>query len=132
MQAVETFFTTAAIALFALGLVHCVLPRSFRLGVVLMLWGDACFAVAIAFPKKALAMLASCGVVPPASDFTVVGLIFALVITLICYLIFMRYFHYRPLWQKKTPVPEAPKSSSNTADPQLFKDVKLQSKAQNK
>ena len=137
MPAIETFYTAAAVVLFALGAVHCVLPRSFRLGVVLMLLGDACFAVAIAFPKKVLELFADVGVDLTAfpADLTVAGGLFALLLSAAVYVLFIRCFKLRPFWKKNlTPPPQnegqaksavAGEKRAAAADPPLFKNVKI-------
>ena len=131
ITAIETFYRAAGWALFALGALHCVLPRSFRLGVVLMLIGDACLAIAIAFPKKAAEIFALAGIdlTQFPADLTIPGLIFALALTAAFYRIFMRFFHFRPLWQRASvSVPKDDRSAageSAAADPAIFAQVKL-------
>ncbi len=102
MQAVETFCAAAGWLLFALGALHCVLPRSFRLGVVLILLGDCFLAVGIAFPKKVLAVLGSAGIDSAALnyDLTAGGVICALALTALLYFIFIKLFRLRPWWKK--------------------------------
>ena len=51
MASVEHFFLGCGITVFSLGLIACLVPGSFKRGVIAMLTGDACFLLAILYPR---------------------------------------------------------------------------------
>lgn len=51
MASVEHFFLGCGITVFSLGLIACMVPGSFKRGVITMLTGDVCFLLAILYPR---------------------------------------------------------------------------------
>lgn len=51
MASVEHFFLGCGITMFSLGLIACLIPGSSKRGVIAMLTGDACFLLAISYPR---------------------------------------------------------------------------------
>ncbi|MBO8415810.1 MAG: hypothetical protein IAB19_05475 [Proteobacteria bacterium] len=140
MPLIESFLGSAGVLLFVLGLLHCVLPHSFRQGVLLMLTGDAFFALAIAFPKKVLFLLQDWELSQELlnSEQIFAGVIFGLAVAALWYLIFIYVLRYTPFWRKKLKKGKDAQKAENTddaqasqagraeaADPAIFADVKL-------
>lgn len=139
MPLIESFLGSAGVLLFALGLVHCVLPHSFRQGVLLMLTGDAFFALAIAFPKKVLFLLQDFGAAEENlnSEQIFGGVVFGLVMAALWYAIFIYVLRYTPFWRKKlkavkaeqeessAPEKNGKQAAAKSADPSIFADVEL-------
>ena len=64
VSSVDALFSYMGATIFALGLIFCLIPRTFRFGIFAMLAGDVPLALAIAFPRKIIEFLLSQGITP--------------------------------------------------------------------
>ena len=64
VSSVDALFSYMGATIFALGLIFCLIPRTFRFGIFAMLAGDVPLALAIAFPRKIIDFLLSQGITP--------------------------------------------------------------------
>lgn len=90
MAAVELFFSGLGWCLFALGLGSCLIPRCFKLAVIIMLVGDLALMLGILFPR----MFATIAIFHHAGWTAVMYRVGGIVLAIACYLLVM-YLRYR-------------------------------------
>lgn len=137
MIAVESLLAAAGWCLFGLGFICLFVPRHFRYGVCLMLTGDVFFALNLAFIKKTLAVMRSLGLEPDTwpQQLTAGGIVLAVLLAAVWLVLFVKLWHLRPLWVKKSPAQAQAKADAasageaaegqvrQTADPAVFSQV---------
>ncbi len=120
MPFADSFIATAAVLLAAAGLLHCILPRSFRLGVILLLAADGLFALDIAFNRRTTAFLQLLGLEPDRLNAQplLYGPALAVVILILCYLICVQLLRFTVFWQRRRPPETKPDTQEAAADDQ--------------
>lgn len=117
MPFVDSFIATAGVLLFAAGLLHCVLPHSFRLGVILLLLADILFALDIACSRYMAVFWQSLGFDPQQLNARplLCGILLAVVLLLLCYLICVQLLRFTPFWRRVEPKKPEPESAAGAA-----------------
>lgn len=64
ISSVDALFSYMGATIFVLGLIFCLIPRTFRFGIFAMLAGDIPLALAIAFPRRIIEFVLAQGVTP--------------------------------------------------------------------